>query len=193
MAKKSVATNLNELLKDKRPKYLELAGYDRFVDALIKKAVAADKAESAVKQLRAELDLKAAEFRRGMEDKGIFTKTIHVLGSKANISYTFKDSFKSLGIDMETQLRTQFKDLYTKLFKRTKSATVRDGKRDELIALLGDKANDFLEIDEQIETVSGFREVVFDLHQTGQMDDATRKAVDTLLGVISGKPTLSIK
>lgn len=178
-------------LGDSKVKSQEFGGAGELVDALALATKAKEKSEEKIGKLRLQLDPLAAQKRRDLERKGIFTKTIIFLGAKLNACYTFKDSYRTIDVGLEDKLKMVLGNVYDLFFTRKREWTVREGMMEKLLEKLGDKAPDYLEQKEWLEPVENFREMIFDVRKN--LDHDQKETLDSLLGQIASKPSLSMK
>ena len=180
--------------KNKKPAPVVLTGHEKVVDLLALKHSEIEAAQGVVAHTRTSLDPVVTKFRIGREAEGEFTKTIQVAGTKANATYTFRDSYAKIDVSVEQNLKALLGPTYDKLFERKKTVSVKtdDASMNRLRQLaLVHGFMDLLEEDEFLVPVDDFRRQRFEMR--GELTSAQNKALDDVVKQVSGKPALSFK
>lgn len=180
--------------KNKKPQPVVLTGHEKVVDILAEKKSEIEAAGGVIEHSRLVLDPIVSKFRTGREAEGEFTKSIQVCGTKANATYTFRDSFAKIDTSVESDLKKLLGTHYPELFDRKKVTTVKND--DASMAKLRELAKvhgflDLLEEDEFLQPVDDFRKRRYEKRTA--LTPEQNKALDDVVKQVEVRPALSFK
>jgi hypothetical protein len=174
-----------------KPVVLDTPGYRAQVDALVSHKATLDACDAQIDAIRLTLDPEVTAIRARAEADGQFTKSVHLKGTHVDARYTFKDVYAPIDVACGPDLRRLLGPLYDLLFAEECAVSIVKGKGEELAALLGARADEFLKVEPEIRPVAEFRKARFearDLLSTPQNAELDRAVV-----AVAAKPTLNLK
>lgn len=169
-----------------------LSGQEKDIDilAIAKETITA--AETAIENIREDLDKKVCNFRLGQEVEGMFTKTVQVLGHKANAVYTFKDSYARIDTSVEQDLKKLLGSHYDELFVRKHEVSVKPNCYGKLLELAKKHGfTDLLEEDEYLSPVEDFRRKRYEMRT--ELNRTQNRSLDDVVRQVQSRPSLSFK
>lgn len=161
------------------------------VDALGKLKAELDRADAEIDAIRATLDPQVTEIRARAEADGQFTKSVHVKGSGVDARYTFKDVYAPIDTACGPDLKRLLGPLYDLLFAEECAVSIVKGKGEELAALLGARADEFLKVEPEIRPCAEFRKARFEARDL--LSAPQNAELDRAVVAVAAKPTLNLK
>lgn len=171
---------------------IQVPGCEGQVDDLFEAQEYIDEGNAVIDNLRPFVQTAADTSRIEAERHGGFAKTVSVLGTKGEITFTFGNRFSEIPLQDEESLRTALTPaVFETLFERAKKVKVRPEAMSDLLALLDDEADKFLEVEEVVVAKKNFRETRFELRDS--LSESVNETLDAVVDRFGAKPSMKFK
>jgi len=141
------------------------------VDKCIEIAQAIENLEAEQSIYEAQLIEEAGKAKLNAADEDDnFVKTVNVAGTNLKIQIQFRDAYSKMDMGMKAPLTQIFGDKFPIMFTEETNYNLRDGKINELKAVLGDRFDTFFDTDSSIKPTKDFQQTFFTLRKSFKPD-----------------------
>jgi hypothetical protein len=171
---------------------LVVDGLEKEVDELFEAQELVEVGTALIEEMRPTVQDYASDRRVEASANGDFTKTVSLQGSRGAVAFTFGNKFCKIPLADEKAMRADLGDrTFDLLFTRKVSASVKPEALNDLLALLGNDAEDYLDVEETVAPVSEFREKRFELRS--ELSSELNGKIDEVVEKVQAKPSMKFK